>query len=101
MDAPISINSGHVANAIDGQLIQLVKVLQVEHSCEFDDALTTGREYLNKKVVELMTDDDNKNISEIAEVYRKKYKENPNNELAKAGYILCKYFGLYKYLLKG
>jgi len=95
-----SINSGHVANALDGQIVQLVKVLQVENSCEFDDALTTGREYLNKKVVELMTDADKKNITEIAELFRKKYKENPNDEKAKASYILCKYFGLYKYLVE-
>jgi len=95
-----SINSGHVANALDGQIVQLVKVLQVENSCDFDDALTTGREYLNKKVVELMSDDDKKNLSEMAVVFRKKYKANPNDEQAKASYIMCKYFGLYKYLVK-
>jgi len=100
MSESISINSGHVANSLDGQIIQLVKVLQIEHSCEFEDALNTGREYLNKKVVELMTDDDKKNISEMATVFKQKYKENPDDDKAKASYILCKYFGLYKYLVK-
>jgi len=97
----ITINSGHVANAIDSQLIQLVRVLQIENECNFDDALTTGRDFLNKKVIELMHEEDIDKIKEIAIEFRDTFKKDSKNELAKSGYTLCKYFGIYKYLVKG
>ena len=97
----ITINSGHVADALDSQIVMLAKTIQVEHPDEgFDAALTTTREYLNKKVVELIHEDEKEHIYKIAADFKQRYKDNPNDEVAKSGYILCKYMGLYKYLAK-
>ena len=92
----ININSGHVANAIDGQLVQLVKVIQVENSCEFDDALETAREFICKKHVELMDDKSKTNISEICKSIKDKVRANPSDETARQAYNALKYMGFYK-----
>ncbi len=94
----ISINSGHVANAIDGQLIQLVKVIQVENSCKFEDALETGREFVCKKHVEFMDEKSKKNIHEIAQSIKTKIQADPTDETARQAYNVLKYMGFYKLL---
>lgn len=94
----ITINSGHVADAIDSQLIMLVKTLQVENRASFEDALETGRNFLIKKHVELMNDADKNNIKSIAESIKQRFKDNPNDQASKDAYNICKYFGLYNYL---
>lgn len=91
----LNINSGHVAKAIDSQLIQLVKVLQVENSAEFEDALNTARQYLNGKVVELMLEEDKANVISVAKNVYEQYKNNPKDDTLKEMYSLCKFFGLY------
>ena len=92
----ITINSGHVSNALDSQIILLVKTLQIEQKCSFEDALETARDFLNKKIIELMVDKDKALVKTIALDTKKKYKENPNNADAKKFYSLCNYYGLYK-----
>ena len=94
----ITINSGHVADAVDSQIVMLVKTLQIEHSSTFEEALDTGRDYLNKKVVELMQSSDKENIKKIIIDIKNKFKENPKNKDLESMYKLCKFFGLYKYL---
>ena len=94
----ISINSKLVADGIDSQLIQLVKILQVERSCSFEDALTTARDHLNKKVIELMLEDDVKIMKDIVSKTRTKLKKDPENEDNKNTYAICKYFGLIQHL---
>ena len=92
-----TINSGHVADALDSQIVMLAKTLQVENpDAPFDDALQTTRTHLNKKVIELMPEEDIENITEIANVFKKRFKENPDNEHYKMGYVICRYFGLYR-----
>ena len=94
----ISINSGHISDAIDSQIVLLVKTIQIENNSKFDDALETARDFINKKIIELMIDSDKKNIKDISINIRKKLKETPNNKELESMYKLCKYFGLYKYL---
>jgi len=94
----ITINSGHVSIALDSQIILLVKTLQIEQKCSFEDALETVRDFLNKKVIELMVDKDKTLIKNIAIESKKKYKDNPNNTDAKKYYSLCNYYGLYKHM---
>lgn len=94
----ITINSGHVANSLDSQIILLVKTIQIENKVPFDDALETGRDFLNQKVIQLMNEKDKELITKIANDIKTKYKNNPNNNDIKSMYSLCKYFGLYKHL---
>jgi len=94
----ITINSMHVAQAVDSQIIMLIKTIQVENKSTIEDAFETGRDYLNKKVIELMHMDDKKNILEISNNIKNKFKDNPKNKEFEKMYQLCNYFGLYKYL---
>ena len=94
----ITINSGHVSQALDSQIILLVKTLQVEQKCSFEDALETVRDFLNKKVIELMVDKDKTIIKNLALETKTRFKNNPNNADAKKYYSLCNYYGLYKHM---
>jgi len=94
MEQSITINSGLVTNGVDGQLIQLVKILQIENQCSFEDALETGRQFVCKKQIEFMTDSDIKNVKNIVAITKQKLKDSPNNEYLNSIYKLLKYMKL-------
>jgi len=94
MEQSIIINSGHVVNGIDGQLIQLVKVLQIENSCSFEDALETGRLFVCEKQIEFMTESDRDNVNNIIAKTKDILKSKPNDEYTKSIYKLLKYLKL-------
>ena len=94
----ITLNSKHVAESLESQIILLVKTIQVESNTSFEDALETGRDYLCKKHTELMDEENKQNIIKVANNIKEKYIKNPEDDSLKEMYLLCKYFGLYKYL---
>jgi len=91
----ITINSKHVAESIDSQIILLVKTLQIEQAASLEDALETTRVYVNKKSQELMNEDDKNNIIEIAANIKAKFKKSPNDISIREIYRILNYFGIF------
>ncbi len=60
-----SIDSKHVANHIEGQIVSLARIIQVEKGCSVEDSIEYVRRFLLSKHREVMTDDQIKRIEDV------------------------------------
>jgi len=90
----VSINSGHVIQYLEGALIQLCNVLQVEHRCSFEDAVNTCRAFLIKKHNELLEDADKEKLKLLAHNLTHKITINKATQEEKDALSVLKLIGV-------
>lgn len=90
----ITINSKMVADAVDSQIILLIKTIQTEQQVPIDDAIETVRQYLNKKNIELLDKNNKDNIIAFVKNIKDKLKKTPNDKSIQDMYSLLKTFNV-------
>jgi len=90
----VTINSKHVTDSIESQIIQLYKVVKLEHSYKHDDAREHIRRYLADKHKECMSDEAKKMINDMKTRVMDKIKKKHATEDDRVIYKLLTYLGL-------
>ncbi len=90
----ITINSKHVTDSIESQIIQLYNVVKIEHSCDHDAAREHIRRYLSKKHNECMSPDATKMVADLKTKVMTKIKKKHATEDDRLIYKLLTYLGL-------
>lgn len=90
----VSINSTHVTNSIEAQLIHLYKVIKVEHACDHDSAREHVRRFLAKQHKECMSKEAKEMIINIKITVTNKIKCKTATEEDRIVYKLLSYLEL-------
>jgi len=88
----VSITSKHISTSIEASIVTLAKAIQVENSCDINDAINTVRSFMINKHNELLHEDDRKNIDNIVHELETKIKTGSASELDR------KVLGIFKLL---